>query len=250
MASSTSTDAAQQQQQQQQPPLKITGRTFDAFHSPRLTYRAAEESPEHEAFIRSMLSDTEGRSGASYRLTTTSTKATAQKYLKESQDDLLCAIIYLKPSLPSTDDNNVTATDVAAAPGPAGEKEKEPVPIGVVTLNANGDSAHSSYWAQHRGAFLSIDIVRDYRGKGYGGEAIEWALGFAFRMANMHRVSLTTFSYNGGAMRLYRKLGFVQEGSQREDVWFNGGWHDCVLYGMLEDEWRARQEGAERKWGE
>ncbi|KAK6833416.1 acyl-CoA N-acyltransferase [Apiospora arundinis] len=232
MASSTFTDA--NQQQHQQPPLKITGRTFDAFHSPRLTYRAAEETV-----------------GASYRLTTTATKATAQKYLKESQDDLLCAIIYLKPSLPSADnDNNVTATDIAAAPAPAGEKEKEPVPIGVVTLNANGDSAHSSYWAQHRGAFLSIDTVRDYRGKGYGGEAIEWALGFAFRMANMHRVSLTTFSYNGGAMRLYRKLGFVQEGSQREDVWFNGGWHDCVLYGMLEDEWRARQEGKERKWGE
>ncbi|KAI1773218.1 acyl-CoA N-acyltransferase [Hypoxylon cercidicola] len=38
--------------------------------------------------------------------------------------------------------------------------------------------------------------------------------------------------------------GVPEEGRQRDWMWFNGGWHDHVLYGMLEDEWREMQRKA------
>ena len=41
---------------------------------------------------------------------------------------------------------------------------------------------------------------------------------------------------------MYERLRFVYEGAQRETLWVNGGCHDYVTFGMLEDEWKARQE--------
>lgn len=49
-------------------------------------------------------------------------------------------------------------------------------------------------------------------------------------------------SYNHGARRLYERLGFVFEGSLRESAWYDGAWHDELMMGMLESEWRARNE--------
>lgn len=235
----TTTTAAAAASAQQPPPFQVTGRTFDPFHSPRLTYRSLEETPEDEAIVRTLLSDLEARTGASYMLTRPASKAQAQKYLEEAQDDLICVVICLKPP-PASDD----ATK--AEPAPA-----SPVPVGVVSLSTTGSGSRTQLFAQHRGCYLGVDVLRAHRGRGYGAEAIEWVTGYAFQMANMHRVMVNTLSYNGGAMRLYRRLGFVEEGRQREDAWFDGGWHDSVYYSMLEGEWRGRQEeGRGWKWGE
>lgn len=244
----------------QHQPLRITGKPVDAFHSPRLIYRAPEDTPEEEAFFHAVEGNMFAQSGLSYRLTTPQNKETSQKYKKDVLEALLGVVVCLRP-LPDEDDTKTpstvtapAATDAAAAtaatPAAPPAKEKKPIPVGVLVLEANGDAAKASKWAQHRGCYLTIDVLQEHWGKGYGGEAIEWGLGFAFRMANMHRVTLTAFSYNERALRLYERLGFARESCMREDVWFDGGWHDSIWFGMLEDEWRARQEGAVRKWGE
>ena len=93
---------------------------------------------------------------------------------------------------------------------------------------------------------FTVDLVAtapEHQGKGYGSEAVQWALGWGFDMAGLHRIGIEAFSYNEGAMRLYEKLGFVMEGRRREEIWFDGGWHDFVTYGMLEGEWRERMKG-------
>ncbi|KAK8041023.1 hypothetical protein PG994_014030 [Apiospora phragmitis] len=200
------------------------------------------------------------QSGLSYRLPTPQNKTTSQEYKKDLLEALLGVVICLKPSAAADDDVTTASTatttenEAAAEPGttPANPPAPAPapIPVGVVMLNANGDPAKATKWAQHRGCSLTIDILQAHWGNGYGGEAIEWALGFAFRMADLHRVTLNAFSYNERALRLYGRLGFVREARLREDVWFNGGWHDSVSFGMLEGEWRARQEGLERRWGE
>ncbi|KAK7955154.1 hypothetical protein PG988_015848 [Apiospora saccharicola] len=234
----------------QQQPLRITGRPIDAFHSTRLIYRAPEDTPEDEAFFHAVQGNMLAQSGLSYRLTTPENKETSQKYRKELLEALLGVVVCLKPSPDVDDTTPPSAATTAAAANEAAEatstpppvKEKKPIPVGVLTLEPNGDAAKASKWAQHRGCYLTIDVLQAHWGRGYGGEAIEWGLGFAFRMANLHRVTLTAFSYNGRALRLYERLGFARESCMREDV--------CIYFGMLEDEWRARQEGAVRKWGE
>ena len=80
--------------------------------------------------------------------------------------------------------------------------------------------------------------MRAHQKKGYGSEAINWALDWGFKQAGLHRIGIDAFSYNHGATQLYERLGFVFEGRKRELLWFNGGWHDWISYSMLVDEWR------------
>lgn len=115
---------------------------------------------------------------------------------------------------------------------PSQAKSSIEVPIGILTLTAPIPETH-----QHRKTMLGISIVDAYQGHGYGPEAINWALNWAFKFGGMHRVGISCFGFNDRGQRLYEKLGFVKEGTVRECLWFNRAWHDEIYYGMLESDW-------------
>lgn len=100
-------------------------------------------------------------------------------------------------------------------------------------------------FACHRNASMGINIATPYQGQGYGTEAVLWGLEFAFKHANLHRVKIGALGWNEGALRLYQKLGFVVEGTDREAYWYDGGYRDCVWMGMLDREWAERYGGRE-----
>lgn len=87
---------------------------------------------------------------------------------------------------------------------------------------------------------------RENWGKGYGTEAMQLVLKFAFDELNLHRVQLTVFAYNERAIALYEKLGFVREGAFREHIRRDGRAYDMLLYGLLRREWsgQAGNQGA------
>jgi RimJ/RimL family protein N-acetyltransferase len=93
----------------------------------------------------------------------------------------------------------------------------------------------------HRTCELGIAIGdKDYWGKGYGREAIELILDYAFRFRNQRKVFLTVNGNNDRAIRAYRACGFVEEGRWRSHVWSGGEYIDLVCMGILRDEWVAR----------
>ncbi len=116
---------------------------------------------------------------------------------------------------------------------PAEDKDAKPTPIGYMAIfyTASGE-VH-----RHRNAMLGLALAEPYRGKGYGTEIINWGIDWAFRCAGLHRLSICAFSYNTGAVKLYRRLGFVDEGVERESVYRNRTWHDTIFLSMLENEW-------------
>lgn len=90
----------------------------------------------------------------------------------------------------------------------------------------------------HRIGDVSLGIGdADHRGKGYGAEALRLGVDWAFRELNLHRIGLSVFSYNDRAIALYRKLGFVHEGTSRESVRRDGRWYDSLQFGLLAGEW-------------
>ena len=94
-------------------------------------------------------------------------------------------------------------------------------------------------WA-HQVGWLSIAIGDpSHWGQGYGTEAMQLLLAFAFDELNLHRVQLTVFSYNLRAIALYEKLGFQREGTFREFMQRDGKRHDMHLYGLLRSEWAS-----------
>ncbi|ASR53996.1 GNAT family N-acetyltransferase [Cellulomonas sp. PSBB021] len=97
-----------------------------------------------------------------------------------------------------------------------------------------------------RSANLRLVMRPGYRGRGYGTEAIELVLGFAFDGLGLHRVGLDVLSVNSRALSLYENLGFRVEGRRRDAYRDGDRWCDAIDMGLLEDEYRAGQLGSAR----
>jgi RimJ/RimL family protein N-acetyltransferase len=115
-----------------------------------------------------------------------------------------------------------------------------PVPIGYLGMGAPSGSN-----SIHRRATIGINISAAHQRKGYGTEAILWALAYGFECAGMHRIGLGHVGWNPDAGKLYEKLGFKQESVRRDFWWAYGRFWDSIELSMLEDEWREkyRREG-------
>jgi len=93
-----------------------------------------------------------------------------------------------------------------------------------------------------RNAMVAIGIGdRASWGRGYGSDAMQIVLRFAFRELNQHRVSLITFGYNVRAVRSYEKVGFRLEGNLHGGLRRYGERSDLVAMGILKREWEQRQ---------
>ena len=94
-----------------------------------------------------------------------------------------------------------------------------------------------------RNAWVGIGIGESaYWGKGYGTDAMNIVLKYAFRAQNLHRVTLGVFRFNERAIRCYEKSGFKYEGSERDAVYREDQWFDCLVMGVLQSEWETMQE--------
>ena len=80
---------------------------------------------------------------------------------------------------------------------------------------------------------IGMAVAREWRGRGVGSAllaaAIEWA-----RERDLHKLSLGVFAHNAGAIALYRKFGFVEEGRRIKHYRrANGELWDSVEMGLL-----------------
>lgn len=82
----------------------------------------------------------------------------------------------------------------------------------------------------NRSAEFAIVIGRDeYRGKGYGSDALKALIRYGFNDLNLHRIYCEVFS-NNPAISLYKKMGFVEEGILRDTYYCHGKyWNSHVL---------------------
>ena len=91
----------------------------------------------------------------------------------------------------------------------------------------------------NRSAQVGIVIgSKPHWGKGYGTDAMRVVLRFAFEKMNLHRVWLNVYDFNVRGIKSYEKCGFRREGVQREYRFLDGRYHDSVLMGILEREFR------------
>ena len=77
----------------------------------------------------------------------------------------------------------------------------------------------------------------DARGKGYGTEATQLMLGYAFTALGLHNVMLRVFAYNPAGVRAYTKAGFKEFGRRRESQFMGGKYWDVIHMECLASEW-------------
>jgi RimJ/RimL family protein N-acetyltransferase len=109
-------------------------------------------------------------------------------------------------------------------------------PVGIVSLTRSrygpGETSRS------RDAELAYYLAPEYHGQGYGSDAAETMIEYAFEDLNLRRVSAWCGSFNEGSAALLESLGFEREGRRREASWYRGEYHDTLSYGLLRREWR------------
>lgn len=75
-------------------------------------------------------------------------------------------------------------------------------------------------------------------GHGYATEAAGKLLGWAFDTLDLNRVQSEADTRNIASGRVLEKLGFVREGTLREDCIVDGVVSDSWVYGLLRREWQ------------
>jgi len=100
---------------------------------------------------------------------------------------------------------------------------------------------HTIEWNNQVG-LLAIGIGEpNYRGRGYGADTLRLVLRYAFDELNLHRVGLDVIDNNAQAIQAYERVGFKQEGVQREAVLRDGQRYGRTIMGILRDEWEANR---------
>ena len=79
---------------------------------------------------------------------------------------------------------------------------------------------------------LGMGLLREYRGRGIGGELLQACLALA-KERGITRVELETRTDNEAALRLYRRFGFETEGTKKRGMRVDGVYHDTVAMGLL-----------------
>ena len=101
-----------------------------------------------------------------------------------------------------------------------------------------------------RGITTTVIGDRDYWGRGLGFEVRAAMTRFMFEDLKLHKIVSTAFGDNDRTHALNAKLGFRLEGVLRdEERGRDGTWRDVHVYGLLVDEWRAREPGRDPAGG-
>ena len=91
---------------------------------------------------------------------------------------------------------------------------------------------------------LGIGALAD-RDQGYGAEALQLLLRYAFDELNLFRLTVMIPEYNRAALRLFEKSGFVEEVRRRQALNRDDRRWDIIQCGLLMDEWKVHQEEQE-----
>ena len=90
---------------------------------------------------------------------------------------------------------------------------------------------------KHSQGEIGCALHRDYRSRGYAGEAARAFMDHAFTELGLHRIYAETRADNTASWRVLERLGMRREACFREMVREDGDWWDIVVYAVLADEW-------------
>lgn len=139
----------------------------------------------------------------------------------------------LKSRYPMALTNEVEWLDRAMRPGVnerhfAVERKDDRIHIG----NA---SIHDIDWVSRTGWFGLFIGEPTAWNRGFGKDAIQTLVRFAFDEMNLVKLRINVFDYNERAKHVLESHGFIQEGRLRRDFYRDGTYHDLVILSVFRD---------------
>ncbi len=93
--------------------------------------------------------------------------------------------------------------------------------------------------AENHRAEIGYMLSPDYWRQGIMHEAIEICLEYAFKTLNFNSIEGHTSPENIASQSTLRKAGFVKEAHFRENLYFEGGYRDSVVFALLASDYKA-----------
>ncbi|MFE6078186.1 GNAT family N-acetyltransferase [Paenibacillus sp. NPDC057886] len=112
-------------------------------------------------------------------------------------------------------------------------EDSEGEPIGLIQMWGYVD--HRKSWE------LGFALLPNYVGNGYGSEATNLLLKFAFRGLHAHKVVGMCNAQNVRSASLMQHVGMTREAVFKEELWWNNQWTDQYFFSILEKEFSERR---------
>jgi RimJ/RimL family protein N-acetyltransferase len=125
-------------------------------------------------------------------------------------------------------------------------KDADGVIIFAIETLMGEDVGGISYHSRDRknGIFgFGVVIDRPHRRQGYAEDAISILLRYGFRERRHQKCNSGCVHTNEASIALHKKLGFTEEGRVRRRWFFDGQYHDDLLFGMTVEEFEALHSG-------
>jgi len=100
-----------------------------------------------------------------------------------------------------------------------------------------GEALLWSIDTHNRSAHIGVSLRPAYRGRGLGTDVVRALCGYGFRVRGLHRLQIETLTDNVAMVRAAIRAGFTREGTLRRSAWFDGGFLDEAVLGLLVSEW-------------
>ena len=91
-------------------------------------------------------------------------------------------------------------------------------------------------------ADIGYELDPNHWGHGYATEAARAMVAFGFGELGLHRISAECRPENIASAHVMEKIGMQREGHLRATHYFKNRWWDTLVYGILEEEWKAQNE--------
>lgn len=86
------------------------------------------------------------------------------------------------------------------------------------------------------GFYVAPDAI-----KGTGRKLGMAALTYAFRKEKLHKICGQALHWNQPSIEFHKSLGFTKEGTLRNQHFDGTAYHDLICFGILRDEWAAKE---------
>ena len=102
------------------------------------------------------------------------------------------------------------------------------LPIGMANLvNINFKDGN----AEH-----GLLLDKQYQGKGYGSDVVQTIMNYAFNELRLNRLETTIISINEPSLNLFKKCGWIQEGTLRNWYYRKGQFINKQILGVLKED--------------
>jgi RimJ/RimL family protein N-acetyltransferase len=97
-------------------------------------------------------------------------------------------------------------------------------------------------WVGRMATFYIAIAEKENWSKGFGSEATQLMVDYAFDTLNLNRIQLHVSAENEHAVKVYQRMGYKIEGTLRQAMFHHNRYSDFYVMGMLREDWLQIQK--------